>query len=158
MIRTATPSDSPAIAAIWNAIIRDTMATFTTTEKDPADIAQQIADGKPWWVAEVNNTVQGHATYDKFRNGPGYARTKEHSIHLSKVAQRTGLGRDLMAALESHARTEGVHVMIAGVSSENADGQAFHARLGYTECGRVAQAGFKAGRYLDLVLMQKILT
>lgn len=158
MIRPATPADAPAIAAIWNRIIRETTATFTTVEKDPETLAAQIAAGTPWWVAEVDGTVQGHANYGQFRGGPGYARTMEHSIHLSNLASGQGLGRALMAALEAHARANGVHVMVAGVSSDNPAGQAFHARLGYAECGRVLQAGHKWGRWLDLVLMQKILT
>lgn len=158
MIRPARPEDAPAIAAIWNAVIRDTLATFTTAEKDPEAIAAQIAAGTPWWVACVNNTVQGHATYGQFRGGPGYAHSMEHSIHLSNSAKGQGLGRALMQALEAHARATGVHVMVAGVSSENPEGQAFHARLGYNECGRVAQAGRKWDQWLDLILMQKILT
>lgn len=158
MIRPARPEDAPAIAAIWNAVIRDSLATFTTIEKDPATVAAQIDAGTPWWVACINNTVQGHATYSQFRNGPGYARSMEHSIHLSKLAKGQGFGRALMAAVESHARAQGVHVMVAGVSSENPEGRAFHARLGYIECGRVAQAGRKWDRWLDLILMQKILT
>jgi L-amino acid N-acyltransferase YncA len=158
MIRPATPADAPAIAAIWNRIIRDTTATFTTTEKDPAAIAAQIGAGTPWWVALIDGAVQGHATYGQFRGGPGYARSMEHSIHLADAAQGHGLGRALMAALETHAGTQGAHVMVAGISSENPAGQAFHARLGYAHCGRVLQAGYKWGRYLDLVLMQKILT
>lgn len=158
MIRPARPEDAPAIAAIWNQIIRDTTATFTSLEKDPAALADLIAQCTPWWVAEVRNSVQGHATYGQFRGGPGYARAMEHSIHLSNTAQGLGLGRRLMAALESHAQAAGAHVMVAGISGENTAGQAFHARLGYAECGRVLQAGHKFGRYLDLVLMQKILT
>lgn len=158
MIRPATPADAPAIAEIWNHLIRTTTATFTTTEKDPANLAAQIASGTPWWVAVVDGTVQGHATYGQFRGGPGYARSMEHSIHLYNSAQGKGLGRALMQTLETHARRHGVHVMVAGVSSENLAGQEFHARLGYVPCGRVLQAGYKWGRYLDLVLMQKILT
>lgn len=158
MIRPARPEDAPAIAAIWNEVIRDTLATFTTTEKDPTALAAQIAAGAPWWVAEVNNTVQGHATYGQFRNGPGYMHSMEHSVHMYNSAKGQGLGRALMAALEDHAKAQGVHVMIAGVSSENPDGLRFHAALGYVECGRVSQAGRKWGRWLDLILMQKILT
>jgi len=157
MIRPATVADAPAIAAIWNQIIRDTTATFTTAEKDPTAIAAQIASGAPWWVACINETVQGHANYGQFRGGPGYARSMEHSVHLYNAAKGQGLGRGLMAALEDHAKAAGVHVMVAGVSSENPEGRAFHGRIGYVECGRVAQAGFKWGRYLDLILMQKIL-
>lgn len=158
MIRPATPEDAPAIAAIWNAVIRDSLATFTTVEKDPDAIAAQIKAGAPWWVACLNNRVQGHATFGQFRGGPGYAHSMEHSIHLSKEAKGRGMGRALMAALEDHARATGVHIMIAGVSSENPEGLAFHSRLGYRECGRVLQAGRKWDRWLDLILMQKILT
>lgn len=158
MIRPARPADAPAIAAIWNRIIRDTTATFTTVEKDPEALGAQIAGGAPWWVACVGGAVQGHATYSQFRGGPGYARCMEHSIHLSQEASGLGLGRALMAALEDHARKMGVHVLVAGISSGNVAGQAFHDRLGYTPCGRIAEAGFKWGQYHDLVLMQKILT
>jgi phosphinothricin acetyltransferase len=158
MIRPARPEDAPSIAAIWNEVIRDSLATFTTAEKDPATIAAQIAAGTPLWVVEVNDMVQGHATYGQFRSGPGYAHSMEHSVHMYNSIKGQGFGRALMMALEDHARAQGVHVMIAGVSSENPDGQAFHARLGYVECGRVAQAGRKWGQWLDLILMQKILT
>ena len=158
MIRAASPGDAPAVAEIWNRIIRDTTATFTTVEKDPAILADQIAGGTPWWVAVQEGVVVGHATYGDFRSGPGYGRSKEHSIHLTEAASGRGFGRALMTTLEGHARDHGVHVMLAGVTSDNAAGQAFHARLGYQDCGRVVQAGYKWGRYLDLVLMQKILT
>lgn len=158
MIRPARPEDAPAIAAIWNGVIRDTLATFTTVEKDADALADQIRAGTPWWVVEVNNTVQGHATYGQFRNGPGYAHSMEHSVHMYNSIKGQGFGRALMAALEDHARAQGVHVMIAGVSSQNPEGRAFHARLGYVECGRVVQAGRKWGHWLDLILMQKILT
>ncbi|MBL9057767.1 MAG: N-acetyltransferase [Rhodobacteraceae bacterium] len=158
MIRPATPADAEAIAAIWNALIRETTHTFTTVGKDPADIATQIARGTPWWVAEVAGAVAGHATYGQFRGGPGYARAMEHSVHLAAPAWGKGLGRGLMTALEDHARTAGAHTMIAGVSGENLPGQSFHAAIGYKECGRVREAGFKWGRWLDLVLMQKILS
>jgi phosphinothricin acetyltransferase len=157
-IRRATAADAPQIAEIWNAVIRDTLATFTTAEKDASALADQITRGTPWWVACVGDSVQGHAMYHQFRTGPGYAHTMEHSIHLTKQASGRGLGRALMQALESHARDAGVHVMVAGVSSANPEGLGFHAHLGYVECGRVLQAGRKWGRWLDLVLMQKILT
>lgn len=158
MIRPATPEDAPEIAALWNQIIRNTTATFTTVEKDPAAIADQIAGGTPWWVACVNNTVQGHVTYGTFRNGPGYAHTAEHSIHLYNSAQGKGLGRALMQVMEDYAARHGIHVMVAGVSSDNPAGRAFHAAVGYAVTGHLPQVGQKWGRWLDLILMQKILT
>lgn len=162
MIRDARPQDAPAIAALWNALIRDTTVTFTRTEKPAAEVAALIGarrrDGHAFLIAETaTETFAGFATYGQFRGGDGYDRSMEHSIHLAPAARGQGLGRALMSALEDHARARGYHSMIAGVSGENLPGQAFHAALGYAECARIPQVGFKFGRWLDLVLMQKFL-
>jgi phosphinothricin acetyltransferase len=63
-----------------------------------------------------------------------------------------------LTATEAHAREEGAHQILAGVSSENADGIKFHLAMGYAEAARIRDAGYKFGRYMDLVLMQKFLT
>ena len=89
--------------------------------------------------------------------GVGYRTGMEHSISLAPGTPRKGLGRALMQAVEDHARAAGAHQMIAGISGENPDGRAFHERLGYRHVATVPEAGFKFGRYMDLVLMQKIL-
>ena len=156
MIRPARPEDAPAIAAIWNRIIRDTVATFTTAEKDPAVLVEGMQT-QPYWVAEEAGEILGFATYFQFRGGPGYAHTMEHSVHLDPRAQGKGLGRALMATLEDHARAQGVHSLFAGISGENAAGIAFHAALGYVHAARLSQVGRKFGRWHDLVLMQKFL-
>jgi L-amino acid N-acyltransferase len=58
---------------------------------------------------------------------------------------------------EDHARAQGAHQMIAGISGENGEGRAFHERFGYRHVATVLEAGYKFGRYIGLVLMQKIL-
>ncbi len=156
MIRPARASDAEAIAAIWNPVIRYSTITFTTMEKSADRIAQLIAI-HPVFVAEADGSVAGFATYAPFRSGPGYVHTMEHSIHVAADARGTGIGRRLMEALEAHARTEGVHSLVAGISGENTSGIAFHAALGFVHAGRLPEVGRKFDRWLDLVLMQKVL-
>lgn len=160
MIRLATPHDAASIAGLWNPWIRDTAITFTPVEKSEADIVTMIHDRQAahgFWVADTGQ-VQGFATYSQFRGGPGYATCMEHTIILSHAARGAGLGRALMAVLEDHAHAKGVHQMIGGISAENHDARAFHASLGYHELAVIPQAGFKFGRFIDLVLMQKFLS
>ena len=157
MIRPAVKDDFPQIAKIWNQIIRDTAATFTNAEKEVAELVQANAAGRPFFVAEQDGKVVGFATYFPFRSGPGYARTKEHTIQLAPDARGKGYGRGLMEAVEDHARDAGVHTIWAGISSENPDGKAFHAALGYEEIAVLPEVGRKFGRWMDLILMRKVL-
>jgi len=158
-LRPATAADAAAIAKIWNGYIRESFVTFNATEKPVEDVAELIrsrqAAGQVFALAEERGAVLGFATYAQFRAGIGYARTMEHTILLAPAARGKGVGRALMATLEDGARRAGVHSMIAGVSGANPDGVAFHAAVGYVEVARLPEVGFKAGRWLDLVLMQK---
>ncbi|MFA5538894.1 MAG: N-acetyltransferase family protein, partial [Gemmobacter sp.] len=113
--------------------------------------------GQPFLVAEEGSTVLGFATYGQFRAGPGYARSMEHSINLAPKARGRGLGAALMRALEDHARAAGVRILVGGITATNAASLALHARLGYAEVGRLPDAGWKFGRYHELVFMQKVL-
>lgn len=162
MIRPATAADIPAILAIWNPLIRDTMVTFNAAEKSPDELAAMLAakeaDRYPFLVADTGGAIAGFATYGQFRGGVGYARAMEHTILLGPDARGRGIGRALMQAIEHHARERGAHSLIAGVSGGNPDGRAFHAAIGYREVAIVPEVGWKFGRFWDLVLMQKILT
>ena len=162
MIRDANAADAAGIAAVWNPVIRDTPFTFNAVEKSAEDVAAMIAarqgEGHPFLVAEAGGRLLGFASYAQFRGGVGYARTMEHTVILAPEAWGQGTGRALMAALERHARAAGVHSLIGGVSAENPAGRAFHARIGFAEVAVLPQVGHKFGRYMDLVLMQKILT
>ena len=161
MIRPARAADAPALAALLNHWILHTAVTFNPVPKTEADIlamiAAKAADGHAFLVAEDAGTVIGQACYGQFRSGVGYKTCMEHSISLLPGTPQRGLGRALLTAIEDHARSTGAHQMIAGVSDENAAGKAFHARMGYAHIANVPQAGFKFGRYIDLVLMQKFL-
>lgn len=161
MIRPARAADAASLAALLNHWIETTAVTFNPVPKTADDILEMIlakaSAGHAFLVVEEAGTVIGQASYGQFRGGLGYATCMEHSISLLPDTPRKGLGRALLTAVEDHARAGGAHQMIAGVSGENPDGRAFHARMGYAEVATIAQAGFKFGRYMDLVLMQKFL-
>ncbi len=162
MIRPATQADIPALLEIWNPIIRDTAVTFNSVEKTAGDLAQMItekaASGYGFLVAEQESVVQGFASYGQFRAGIGYAQTMEHTIILGPGARGKGLGRALMTGIEIHARARGAHSIFAGVSAENPEGRRFHIAMGYTEIATLPAVGHKFGRWMDLHLLQKILT
>jgi len=161
VIRDARPADAAAIAAVWNPIIRDTDITFNPIEKTEDEIAALIAErqaaGHAFLVAEAAGRVLGFASYFQFRAGKGYARTMEHSVNLAPEARGRGLGAALMKALADHAARRGMRMLIGAVTASNADSLDFHRRLGFAEVGRIREAGWKFGRYHDLVFVQKML-
>ena len=158
MIRPATVEDAQAICDLWNWMIRDTLATFTSQEKRTGDIREMIeARTGAFLVAGAGDDLAGFLTFGAFRAGPGYAATAEHSLIVQPASQRQGTGRHLMTAGEAAARDFGIHVMVAGISSANPNAIRFHAALGFERVGYLPEVGRKAGQWLDLVLMQKIL-
>jgi len=155
MIRAAIPSDTAHIAAIWNHAIRETTITFNPVEKTDDEVAKLVAQDCLVWVDDGH--IMGFARYFPFRGGEGYRFTVEHTIMLHRQGHAKGGGRRLMEALCTHAKTAGKHSMFAGCSAENPGAVAFHARLGFQEVATLPEVGFKFGRWIDLVLMQKTL-
>lgn len=162
MIRDARPDDAAAIAEIWNAAIRDSTVTFNSAEKSVEEVARIIAarqrDGRCFLVAEGPPGIAGFITHEQFRGGIGYRLTMEHTIQLAPRARGRGIGRALMQDMEGRARIAGVHVMVAAVTSENPSGRAFHEALGYRLVGTMPEVGHKFGRFMNLWLLQKMLT
>ena len=161
IVRQAIDQDAFDICDIHNDVIRNTDATFTTQTRSPDDVLAQIHErGPAFLVAEksILSGVIGFATYGRFRDGPGYAATKELTIMLAPSIRGVGLGKKLMAHLEASAPADGLHVLIAGISGSNSDAIAFHRKLGFLETARMPEVGRKFDRWLDLILMQKTLT
>jgi len=158
IVRAARETDAHAICEVWNPLIQDTATTFTDDLKTADEIRVLIrARNGAFFVAEEAAQIVGFASYFPFRGGPGYRFTREHSINLSPQARGKGAGRALMQSLETHARAQDVHSLWAGISSENPAGVAFHERVGFSHIARLPEVGFKFGRWMDLILMQKIL-
>jgi phosphinothricin acetyltransferase len=166
VLRDAVVDDLPAILDLNNTLIPTTTVAWTTTletlEERQAWFAARQAAGKPVLVAvdEASGDVVGFSTYGDFRDTtrwPGYRHTAEQTIHVREDHHGTGVGRMLVEALLDRARADGIHVMVAGVDAENEGSVRFHERLGFVEVARMPQVGRKFERWLDLVLLQKVL-
>jgi phosphinothricin acetyltransferase len=160
-VRDAIESDLPAVLAIYNDVVATTTAVY---RDDPATLDDRLA----WWrdrvaqrypvlVAVAGDQVVGFASFGDFRAWPGYRFTVEHSVHVRDDWRGRGVGHALMVPLLDRARALGKHVMVAGVDADNAGSIRFHERLGFERAGHLRQVGFKFGRRLDLVFLQRIL-
>ena len=163
-MRDASEADAPAITGLYNALIPMTTVTWTedidTVEHRVAWLHRQRDEGLPVLVAEVDGAVVGFTAYEYFRGEgkwPGYRLTMELSIHVAESHWGRGVGRVLIDALVERARRAGVHVLVAAIDGANEASIRFHEHLGFEVVGRMPQTGTKFGRWLDLVLMQRIL-
>lgn len=164
IVRDANVADLEAIREIYNAFIPTTTIAWSEQLQTPAEreawFARQTERGHAVLVAEDDGEVVGFAAYADFRGAgvwPGYRFTVEHTIHVRDVAWGRGVGRQLLEALIDRAHGDGIHVMVGAVDSDNVESLRFHERLGFVEVGRMPEIGTKFGRWLDLVLVQRVL-
>jgi phosphinothricin acetyltransferase len=162
-IRDAGPHDAEAIAALANALVDTTTYTWSTEPEPVADLAARLhlddPDMHPTLVADAGGVVVGWTGYGGYRDDPrtpGYAATVELTIHVDEAWWGHGVGRQLMEALIERARADGKHVLVAAIDGANVASQQFHERMGFVEVGRQPEVGRKWGRWLDLVLMQRV--
>jgi L-amino acid N-acyltransferase YncA len=159
LVRDATEDDLPAILEIYN----DVIATSTAVYRDaPATLDDRVAwwrakrePGFPTLVADEKGTVTGFASFGDFRPWPGYRFTVEHTVHVHRDHRGRGVGTALMRPLIDRAQQLGKHVMIAGVDADNTGSIVFHERLGFERVAHFHEVGFKFGRWLDLVFLQR---
>ena len=159
-IRPAAPEDLPAITAIYAHAVRTGTATF---ELDPPDLNEMtrryraLMDGNsPYLVATSGSGVAGYAYAGSYRPRPAYRFTVENSIYLAPASQRRGVGTALLKELIVRSEKIGFRQMIAVIGdSANAASIALHARAGFEMVGTHPDVGFKFGRWLDSVLMQR---
>ena len=160
-IREARVEDVPGILAIYNDVIATSTAVY---REDPATLDDRTqwfdarqAQSYPVLVAHDSAGILGFASYGDFRSWPGYRYTVEHTVHIRADQRGRGVGTLLMQALIERAVAQKKHVMIGGVDADNEASLRFHERLGFTRAARLEQVGFKFGRWLDLVFVQRIL-
>ena len=160
LIRPSTPADLPAIAAIYGWNVHNGTGTFELEAPDEADMARRrddvLAKGLPWLVAERSGQVLGYAYANHFRPRRAYRFCLEDSIYLSADALGQGVGRLLLAELLAQCEARGARQMLAVIGdSANTASIGVHRALGFEPSGVIKSAGWKFGRWLDVVLMQR---
>lgn len=161
-IRDATEADLAGILVIYNEVIATSTAVFSdspvTLEDRRAWLGARTAQGYPVLVAiGEDGAVQGFASFGDFRAWPGYRHTVEHSVHVRADARGRGIGSALVPPLLERAAALGKHVMVAGIDAANAGSIRMHERLGFERAGLLREVGRKFDRWLDLVLMQRLI-
>jgi len=159
-IRPASPADVPAITAIYAHAVINACASFELAPPDEAEMAARLARiteaGFPWLVAEAEGRILGYAYCGTYRTRPAYRFTVENAVYVAPDAHRRGVGRSLIAALVARAEALGHRQMIAVIGdSENAASIALHTAAGFTPVGVLRAVGWKHGRWVDSVLMQR---
>jgi L-amino acid N-acyltransferase YncA len=161
-VRTAAPSDIAAITRIYADAVRNGTATFEVEPPGEAEIARRVhalqANNYPYLVAERSDLIAGYAYAGPYHLRPAYRWTVEDSIYLDPQFQGQGIGRLLMRQLLAEAETRGFRQMVALVGdSTNTASIALHAAVGFQLIGTLRSVGFKHGRWLDVVMMQRSL-
>jgi L-amino acid N-acyltransferase YncA len=162
LIRAASAADIPAVTAIYRPAVLHGTASF---EIDPPDEAEMLArmtriveDGFPYLVAQTKGRVVGYAYAGPYRVRPAYRHTVEDSIYVAPDAQGLGVGRALLAALVDEAGRRGFRQIVAGIGdSANTPSIRLHEAAGFRLSGVMRSVGWKHGRWLDHVLMQRTL-
>ncbi|MFN0088984.1 MAG: N-acetyltransferase family protein [Acidimicrobiales bacterium] len=162
-VRVATLEDGEAIRAIYN---HEVTNALTTLDLRPRSRAEQLA----WMSARTGahvvlvatapapcGEVVGFASLSPYRDRPGYSPTVEDSIYVRGDQQGKGVGRVLLGELISVARTSGFHSMMARIVGPGDASVALHRALGFEPVGVEREVGRKFGRWLDVLLMQRLL-
>lgn len=161
-IRPSVDSDLPAITRIYAHHVLHGTGTFETTPPSEADMAVRRADvlakGLPWLVLEEDGQVLGFAYGNWFKPRPAYRYSVEDSIYLVPESAGKGLGRALLAELMAAFQRAGVRKVMAVIGdSDNVGSVNVHRALGFEQAGVIRSCGWKFGRWLDIVLMDKSL-
>lgn len=160
IIRPVRPADIAAVTAIYGHAVRCGTATFELTPPDEAEMARRFAqlasEDLPSLVALSGDCITGYAYAGRYRARPAYRFTLENSVYLDPAWQRRGIGTALLNELIAQSAGRGFRQMIAVIGdSANAASIGLHARAGFAMIGTLPKVGFKFGRWLDSVLMQR---
>lgn len=159
-VRPAGVADIEAICAIHNEGIVDRIATLDTTLRAPEDTRAWLTDHgprHPVLVADVDGTVVGWASLNRFNARPAYDYVADFSVYVERTWRGKGVGRELLARLIDQARAVGFHKMVLAAMAFNTAGIALYARAGFERVGVYREQGQLDGRWVDVVIMEKLL-
>ena len=161
-IRPATAADIPAITRIYAHSVRTGTASFELEPPDEAEMNRRmrvlLEGGYPYVVAEIGGAMAGYAYAGSYRPRPAYRFSVEDSIYIDPTAQRRGAGRLLLKHLIEECERRGFRQMVAVIGdSAQTPSIKLHQAAGFRMVGTFEAVGFKFGRWLDSVLMQKAL-
>jgi L-amino acid N-acyltransferase YncA len=162
LIRNAAEVDMAAVQAIYSYYVLHGLATFEETvpsvEEMLARRAAVLAKGYAYLVAECEGRVVGYCYASSYRPRPAYRFTVEDSVYVDESLRRRGIGKALLCAQIARCEASGLRQMVAVIgNSENAGSIALHQHLGFRAVGTFTAVGYKFGRWVDTVLMQRAL-
>jgi len=159
-IRLATRSDLAAINDIYNHYVHHSTCTY---QEEPATMPEREAwfdahdREHPVTVLELNGQITGWGSLSRFHARSAYRRTVENSVYVRHDLHGQGIGSALLDDLLRRAAELKLHTIIAGIDTEQSPSIALHRKFGFLEVARLKEVGFKFGRWLDVVYMQKML-
>ena len=162
-IRAAIAADLPAITAIYGHAVLNGTASYEYDAPSLEEMTRRfdaIASASfPYLVAYSADKILGYAYASHFRSRPAYRFMTEDSIYIAPDAQGLGIGKLLLAELLARCEAAGFRQMIAviGDADVNLASARLHARMGFSDCGRIKGSGFKFNRGCDTLLMQRAL-
>ena len=161
-IRACEEADVATITAIYRHHVLHGAASFEIEPPDAAEIARRrraITDGGyPYLVAEQGGRVVGYAYASAYRPRPAYRNTVENSVYVEPGRERQGIGRVLLEALLEACERCGFRQVVAVIGDSGHEASiGLHRALGFRMVGTLQAAGFKFGRWIDIVLMQRAL-
>lgn len=161
-VRDATPDDAAKIAAIYEHYVRHSSATFEETPPKPEQMAHRIralqSEKYPWRVACKDGEIFGYAYAGPYKARSAYRFTVESSIYIAPGQTQRGIGRILLEGIIAHCTDAGFQQMLAIIGdSENTGSIRLHAALGFKHIGTAQGIGWKFGRPVDVVYMQRTL-
>ena len=161
-IRPASPADIPVITRIYAHSVRTGTASFELEPPDEAEMTRRMQalldGGYPYVAAEIDGGLAGYAYAGPYRPRPAYRYSVEDSIYIDPHAQRKGVGRGLLENLIEECTRRGFRQMIAVIGdSAQTPSIELHRALGFRMIGNIENVGYKFGRWLDSILMQRAL-